>query len=380
MYKDKIVAVIIAAAGAGSRMGGGIPKQYRKIKGKPMLALAAEVFWDCGFVDTVCIVVNKDYDPEILQVLDPNTILTLGGSQRQDSVYNGLRSLPKNTDIVLVHDGARPFVSKEVIQRVLEGIELSGGAVPCIKPKDTIRNKEGTLNRDELYIVQTPQGFLIELLLEAYETAFDQNFYGTDDASLVDRLGKEVTLVQGSEANRKITTPEDLPYQDIRIGTGYDLHTLVEGRPLIIGGVLIPHEKGLLGHSDADVLTHALMDAILGAMGQGDIGTHFPDTKDEFKGISSLILLDKIHNIMMEEGFEIENLDITLLMEKPKVSSYIREMKGKIGDILQIAGEKINIKATTMEGIGIVGREEGIACQASVLLTVNKDNTKGEGQ
>ncbi len=371
MYKNKMVSVIIAAAGAGSRMGGGIPKQYRNINGKPMLALAAEAFWGCGYIDAVCVVVNEDYDPKILEVLDPDTILTLGGSQRQDSVYNGLRSLPENTDIVLVHDGARPFVSKEVIERVLAATLETGAAIPCIQPKDTIRGKEGTLNREELYIVQTPQGFSIELLLEAYEKAFDADFYGTDDASLVDRLGKGVSLVQGSEVNRKITTPEDLPYQETRVGTGYDLHTLVEGRPLVIGGVLIPHEKGLLGHSDADVLVHALMDAILGAMGQGDIGKHFPDSSDEFKGISSLILLKKVHEIMVREGFELSNVDITLLMEKPKVASYIDRMKENINEVLNSPGGRINIKATTLEGIGIVGREEGIACHASVLLTVN---------
>ncbi len=373
-----MISVIIAAAGAGSRMGGGIPKQYRNINGKPMLALAAEAFWNCGFVDTVCVVVNEDYDPRILDFLDENTILTLGGSQRQDSVYNGLRSLPQNTDIVLIHDGARPFVSKEVIERVLEQTLISAAAVPCIQPKDTIRNKEGTLNREELLLVQTPQGFKVELLLEAYEKAFDEDFYGTDDASLVEKLGRQVSIVEGSEANKKITTPEDLPYQEASVGTGYDIHTLVEGRPLIIGGVQIPHEKGLLGHSDADVLIHALMDAILGAMGQGDIGKHFPDTSDEYKGISSLVLLKRVHKIMVEEDFKIGNLDITLLMEKPKIAPYIKEIKENIKEVLEIPSEKINIKATTMEGIGIVGREEGIACQASLLLITNKCNAKGE--
>lgn len=378
MYKNKMISVIIAAAGAGSRMGGGIPKQYRNINGKPMLALAAEAFWDSGFVDTLCVVVNEDYDPRILEVLDPDTILALGGSQRQDSVYNGLRSLPADTDIVLIHDGARPFISKEVIERVLDEAIDTGAAIPCIKAKDTIRNKEGTLNREELYMVQTPQGFDIELLLEAYEKAFDEDFYGTDDASLVERLGGQVSIVQGSEANKKITTPEDLPSQEIRVGTGYDMHTLVEGRSLIIGGVLIPHDKGLLGHSDADVLTHALMDAILGAMGEGDIGKHFPDTSDEYKGISSLTLLRKVYNIMLKKNFEIGNADITLLMEKPKIAPYIQEIKGNIEEILKVSSEKINIKATTMESIGIVGREEGIACQVSVLLTANKGNAKGE--
>ena len=378
MYKNKIVSVIIAAAGAGSRMGGGIPKQYRNINGKPMLALAAEAFWNCGFVDNVCVVVNEDYDPKVLDFLNPDTILTLGGAQRQDSVYNGLRSLPKDTDIVLVHDGARPFVPMEVIERVVDGALVSGAAIPCIKPKDTIRNEAGTLDREEIHMVQTPQGFNIELILEAYEKAFDEGYYGTDDASLVDRIGKMVSLVQGSESNIKITTPEDIPCDETRIGNGYDLHTLVENRPLIIGGVLIPYEKGLLGHSDADVLVHALMDAILGAMGQGDIGKHFPDTSIEYKDISSLILLKKVCDIMGREGFGIINGDITLLMEKPKIAPYIEEMKKNIENAMKITAGLINIKATTMEGIGIVGREEGIACQASVLLKINKRNAKGE--
>lgn len=302
----------------------------------------------------------------------------LQDQQRQDSVYNGLRSLPTNTDIVLVHDGARPFITKEVIERVLDEVLKTGAAIPYVKAKDTIRNDERTLNRDELYMIQTPQGFDIEVLLEAYENAFDEGFYGTDDASLVDRIGKKISLVQGSEANRKITTFEDLPYQEIRVGTGYDLHTLVDGRPLIIGGVEIPCEKGLLGHSDADVLVHALMDAILGAIGQGDIGKHFPDSSEEFKGISSLILLEKVHTIMINENYELINGDMTLLMEKPKVLSYTDRMKTNIEEILEIPAGRINIKATTMEGIGTIGREEGIACQASVLLSRKNKKTKGE--
>lgn len=378
MYKNKRVSVIIAAAGAGSRMGGGIPKQYRNINGKPMLALAAEAFWNTGFIDNVCIVVGRDYDAKILEFLHPETILTLGGSQRQDSVYNGLRSLAKNTDIVLVHDGARPFVSQEIIERVLDEVLITGAAIPYIQPKDTIRNKEGTLNRDELFSIQTPQGFKVELILEAYEKAFDEGYYGTDDGYLVDRLGYKVSLVKGSEANKKITTPEDLPCHEIRVGTGYDLHTLVEGRPLIIGGVKIPHEKGLLGHSDADVLIHALMDSILGAMGQGDIGRHFPDSSVEFKNISSLHLLESVYDIMVNEGYEFINGDITLIMEKPKVFPYTDEMKANIERVLKIPPSRINIKATTMEGIGIVGREEGIACQSSVLLANNNKKPKGE--
>lgn len=374
MYNGKKVSAIIAAAGAGKRMGGGIPKQYIDIGGRPMVIWAAEPFEKSAFVDHVCVVVNSDYDERILDYLDPETILTLGGPERQDSVYNGLRSLPKDTDIVLIHDGARPYVKPELIERVLSGVLEKGSAIPCVTPKDTIRTKEKTLNRNELYIVQTPQGFDIERILEAYERAFDEDFYGTDDASLVERMGKPVAMVAGSYDNIKVTTPDDIikvlnPVgHTLKIGTGYDLHRMEDGRKLVLGGVEIPYEKGLLGHSDADVIVHALMDAILGALSLGDIGKHFPDTDNRYLDISSMDLLANVRAMMQEAGYVIENADLTLMAEKPKIAPYIDNMREKLAFALETETGRISIKATTTEGIGLIGREEGMACQASVLL------------
>lgn len=378
MYKNNKVSVVIAAAGAGSRMGGGIRKQYIHIQGKPMVVHAALAFWECDFVDHVCIVVNEEYDPEILAYLPEDTILVLGGTLRQDSVYNGLRSLPPDTDWVMVHDGARPFVSKEVIVRVMDALEEKPAVVPVVTPKDTIRSTKETLNRSDLKAVQTPQGFHIETLLEAYEKAFEQDYYGTDDSGLVERMGVPIAWVEGDYGNRKITTRDDLPDSNYRIGTGFDLHPLVEGRPLILGGVTIDHTKGLQGHSDADVLVHALMDALLGAMGLGDIGKHFPDTDAEFKDISSMILLGKVMALMQDEEMVPVNVDLTLLCERPKIAPYVPDMKRSLTSALKIRSSQINIKATTMEGLGLVGREEGIGCQASVLLQKKTITTKGE--
>ncbi len=379
MYNSKKVAAIIAAAGAGKRMGGGIPKQYMDIGGKPMVVWAAEPFEKSDLVDHVCVVVNSDYDERILEHLAHDTILVLGGSERQDSVYNGLRALPRDTDIVLIHDGARPFVKTELIKRVLGGVMENGAAVPGIRPKDTIRTQEKTLNRNELYIVQTPQGFEVDIILEAYERAFDDDFYGTDDASLVDRIGKSVVIVEGNYDNIKITTPDDLtavPKTDLityKIGTGYDLHRLEKDRKLILGGIVIPYEKGLLGHSDADVVVHALMDAILGALALGDIGKHFPDTDNRYLGVSSMELLAEVMEKMKDKGYKIENADLTIIAEKPKIAPYVDAMKDSLAGALETETDRISIKATTMEGIGLIGREEGMACQASVLLAFTNE-------
>ena len=293
-----------------------------------------------------------------------------GGAQRQDSVYNALREagrLDPGTAYVLVHDAARPFVTEDVVQEVIRGAFDRGAAVPCVAVKDSLRENEGErsrcVDRSRFFAVQTPQGFRKELLDEAYEKACKDGFSGTDDASLVERLGYNVEIVDGDYDNIKITTKEDLPMEN-RIGTGFDVHRLVEGRKLILGGVEIPYEKGLDGHSDADVLIHALMDALLGAAAMGDIGRHFPDTDDAYKGISSMKLLDRVNNILAENMYSIGNADITVIAQKPKLSPYIEKMRENIADVLGIGKDLINIKATTTEKLGFTGRGEGIAAEA----------------
>lgn len=379
MYNNKKTAVIIAAAGLGTRMGGSVPKQYMKIGGEPMLLKTTRAFCSNEYIDYVFIVTNKDYVDYCLRLreeygLSKVVSVVEGGKERQDSVYCALQEINRKrpgVEYVLVHDGARPFVSQETIDFVIAAAAGVGAAVACVPVKNSIRRGSGTdsrnIERKDLYSVQTPQGFKKSILMEAYETAFAEGYYGTDDAGLVERIGRPVELVRGQYDNIKITTKEDIPMES-RAGTGFDVHRLTEGRPLILGGVKIPFEKGLLGHSDADVLIHALMDALLGAAALGDIGQHFPDTDEAYRGISSLVLLEKVKLLLEEELYKISNVDMTVIAQRPKIKPYINDMKKNIAETLEIEESRINIKATTTEQLGFTGREEGIAAQAVCLL------------
>lgn len=379
MYNRKKIAVIIAAAGLGKRMGSQIPKQYLKIGGEPILLKTIRAFCRNEYVDHIFIVTNKDYiqycqDMKADYGLDKVVSVVEGGKERQDSVYCALQEINRTrpgVEYVLVHDGARPFVSQDTIDFVIAAAAGVGAAIACVPVKNSIRQGEGTsshnIERENLYSVQTPQGFKKSILMEAYEKAFTDGYYGTDDASLVERIGQPVELVMGQYDNIKITTKEDMPVEN-RVGTGFDVHQLVSGRPLILGGVEIPFEKGLLGHSDADVLIHALMDAMLGAAALGDIGQHFPDTDEQYKGISSKELLKAVKKLIDDEFYKISNIDITLMAQRPKIKSYIGDMIKGIAQILEIDESRVNIKGTTTEKLGFVGREEGIAAQAVCLL------------
>ena len=371
------VNVIIGAAGSGKRMGTPMPKQFLKQGGKTILEHTVEKFASCDFVKNIVIVTGKDYLDEcrcLCQRLAPKSMIHIiaGGKERQDSIYNAMEFLEDQgvqpEDIVLVHDGVRPYVSKGIIAAVAEKAAETGAAITAVPPKDTIRHiDKGTLDRSRLCCVQTPQGFCFGLLKEAFEKAMAESFYGTDDASLVERLGHAVAIVPGEYSNIKITTPEDLN-MEMRIGTGYDVHKLVEGRTLILGGVTIPHEMGLLGHSDADVLTHALMDALLGAAALGDIGKLFPDNDDSFKGISSIELLRRVKSALDDKHYSLGNADITVICQRPKLAGYIDEMRANIAEALDTELDKISIKATTTEKLGFTGRGEGIAAEAVCIL------------
>ena len=376
MYNEKKVTVIIVAAGRGSRFGGDLPKQFLKIGNKTVLERAIEPFQEHPAVDGIIIAASEEYlehCKNLCSRFDKTEAVVCGGQQRQDSVFACLEKV--NDGLVLVHDGARPFVTCKVIDRVIEEAYNQGASVPCVPARDTIRqigDSEGhssvTLERSSLFCVQTPQGFHAELLKKAYERAKCDGFTGTDDAGLVERIGGRVALTEGDYANIKITTREDLPKMDMRIGSGYDVHQLTEGRKLILGGVEIPFEKGLLGHSDADVLLHALMDAMLGAAALGDIGKHFPDTDERYKGISSLKLLEHVKSLISDSGYFVGNADITVIAQKPKIASYIPAMRKNIAEILGIEIERVNVKGTTTEKLGFVGRCEGIACEAVCIL------------
>lgn len=389
-----ITQAIIVAAGLGKRFGSP-DKVFIKIYDKPLFIMATEQFENIEEIDSIWLVARREKFEEITSYLKKFNIKKVqniieGGKERQDSVYNALKALPQNTDIVLIHDAARPFLSKNLIIKVLSSLSQDvDGVIPGIPIPDTVkwikRNNliGGTLNRDVLRAIQTPQVFWYERILSAYNRAYEDGFYGTDDASILERYGGRIILVEGEQKNIKITKKEDLsnipnikeerknPFSEdiinylnlLRIGIGYDSHRFEIGRKLILGGVEIPFEKGLAGHSDADVLTHAIIDALLGAAGFGDIGKHFPDSDPQYRGISSKILLQKTLDILKSENIIPLWIDCTIFAEKPKMKDYIPKMIENFRHL----GLNVNIKAKTNEGMGFIGRQEGIAAQSICL-------------
>lgn len=406
MFKGKKVTAIVVAAGRGSRFGGSLPKQFLKMGDRTVLENALLPFEKHRAVDSIIVAASMEYMDLCRRLCSgfskvgagSSSGIVEGGVQRQDSVNACLKMV--SNGLVLVHDGARPFVTEQVIDRVLEGAYNQGASVPCVPVKDTVRTTDcgggrssATLERSSLFCVQTPQCFDAHILKRAYDDAYAHGYTGTDDAGLVERLGVDIFLAEGDYGNIKITTREDLPGEvmsgeekqkmeqqkmkqqkadrqnmDMRIGSGYDVHQLTEGRKLILGGVQIPYEKGLLGHSDADVLLHALMDALLGAAALGDIGKHFPDTDERYRGISSLRLLEEVKSLISDAGYTVGNADVTVIAQKPKIASYIPEMRKNIADTLGIEIERVNVKGTTTEKLGFVGRCEGIAAEAVCIL------------
>ena len=385
-----LTAVIIAAAGSSTRMGAGIDKQFVMLNGQPVLWHTLNVFIQLPQVRQLLVTVspgNAERVAALLQttVTDIPWQIVPGGAERQYSVQNALNRVDSSMDLVMVHDGARPFVEKDC---VLESMRLAGqygAAVVAVPVKDTIKSADQsavvrqTLDRSSLWQVQTPQTFRRELLQQAYAQAAAAGVLATDDAALVEWAGGEVRLVRGSYNNFKVTTPEDLLLAEAvaaggsiqrmqRVGFGYDVHQFVAGRPLMLGGVEVPHTRGLEGHSDADVLLHAIADALLGAAGLGDIGRHFPDTDPRYKGISSLVLLREVRDKISEAGFVTHNLDAVVAAQEPKLAPYIERMNMRIAETLGISVSQVNIKATTTERLGFVGRKEGIAAQAVVMI------------
>lgn len=310
-----------------------------------------------------------------------------GGAERQDSVRAGLSKVKDTTDIVLVHDGARPVAKAKLFNDVAMSAKQYGAAVAAIPAIDTIKrvDEKGfiqeTLNRNELYHMQTPQGFKKDLFKKAHQNAKTHNYIGTDDVSLIELLGAPVKVITGDYRNVKLTTPNDIPVikshlgifeseenSMMRVGFGYDIHRFKKGRPCILGGVLIDSPIGPDGHSDADVLIHALMDALLGAAGLRDIGYYFPPNDETFKDISSMKLLKKVISLLKEHSFQAYNVDIMVIAEAPKLKPHIEAMKLNIHTIMNIPVDRISIKATTNEQLGAIGRHEGIAAQAVVSI------------
>lgn len=387
------VAVIIAAAGSSTRMGADMDKQFVRVGGRPLLWHSVQQLSKVPGVRQILVTVSPSNEARVKDLLretlrDIPWMVVRGGSERQHSIRNAALLTEASADLVLVHDGARPFVDPGTIRRSLDAAAQHGAAIVAVPVKDTIKEADSsevvakTLDRRFLWQVQTPQVFRRELLLKAHEQAEADGILATDDAALVERIGASVHLVRGSHLNLKVTTPEDVLLAEAvaagkeerlmqRVGIGYDVHCFVPGRPLMIGGVEIPHPRGLEGHSDADVLLHAIADALLGAAGMGDIGRHFPDTDPRFKGISSLILLGEVRKILDAAGYAVYNVDAVVEAQEPKLAPFISAMNARIAAELGIGTEYVNVKATTTEGLGFVGRKEGIAAQA-VTLVVSK--------
>ena len=381
--------VILLAGGSGARMGAGKNKVLLELRGEPVICRAARAF--AGLADGMVLVAREEDRCALEAALRashafPGDLRVVsGGATRQDSVWNGLQALPQDADKVLIHDGARCLVDEATIRACMEAVDRCGTGVAAVPAVDTIKQVDdnwlvtGTPERSALRAVQTPQAFAVDLIRQAHLAAQEEAFQGTDDASLVERLGIPVQLTPGSRRNIKLTTPEDIAMAEamlndspalpnLRVGQGYDVHRLVEGRDLILCGVNVPHTLGLLGHSDADVALHALMDAMLGAMALGDIGKHFPDTDQRYKGISSMKLLEHVVALLAEKRCRVTNADVTIVAQKPKLLPHIPQMRQNVADALGLPLNRVNVKATTTERLAFEGREEGISAQAVCMV------------
>ena len=387
-------AAVIVAAGRGSRMGLGRNKVLAGVAGVPVIVRTVRALAQTALFDGGIVVVTGAEDMEQMRALMAahglDVTLTEGGTDRQQSVHHGLQAVNPAADIIAIHDGARPLVTRAVIERTIESAKRCGSGVAAVTLKDTVKrvDAEGavidTPNRETLRAVQTPQTFDARLIRAAHERFADSAERATDDAALAERAGCRVMLTEGDVENIKLTTPEDMLLAQqvilrregrqekgsgrMRIGHGYDVHRLVEGRKLILCGVEIPYEKGLLGHSDADVALHALMDALLGAAALGDIGRHFPDTDPAYKGADSGKLLDHVVDLLEERGYAVGNVDVTIICQRPKLKDYIEQMRENVAAHLHVSADCVNIKATTTEKLGFEGEGLGISSHAVACI------------
>jgi 2-C-methyl-D-erythritol 4-phosphate cytidylyltransferase/2-C-methyl-D-erythritol 2,4-cyclodiphosphate synthase len=416
------VSAIIAAGGRGQRLGATTPKQLLTVGDRPILERSVTAFLAHPAIDEVIVALPADLavmPPDYLRSAGTPLLIVAGGDRRRDSVANAFRRSTEKADIVIVHDAARPFVTAELIQRTIDAAAESGAAIAAVQASDTVKIADRsssdaadgggagasasmpaplvkeTIARQSVFLAQTPQAFRRAILANALALNED----ATDEAALVERAGHPVRLVHGDASNIKITTQGDLVIADaiartqgegrglttsseterggerepshgeIRVGLGYDLHRLVGGRPLILGGVHIPFERGLQGNSDADAICHAVTDAVLGAAGAGDIGQHFPDTSPEWTGASSLDLLRRAATIVRDCGYAIGNVDVVVIAERPRLVPHVETMRERVAAALDVPQARVSIKGKTNEGIGELGRNEAIAVHAIALLT-----------
>ncbi len=391
--KSPRIGTVLVAAGSSTRLGDATPKQFQLLGLEPMFVRALRPLLE---VSTEAIIVApaehvstaegflRDSGWPDGDMFDGKRVAVVeGGERRQDSVVRGLAALSDTVDVVLVHDAARPFASRELVARVVDAVAACGAAVPVAPVPDTVKRVEGadvvaTLDRAVLGLAQTPQGFRRTVLDEAYRALGDAVV--TDDAQAVEMVGQRVAVVEGDAGNVKVTTPLDLEIAaaragrelglpaGARVGTGNDTHRLVEGRRLVLAGVEIPFEKGLDGWSDADVATHAVMDALLGAVAAGDIGRHFPPGDSEYKDVSSLALLERVVAIVAGMGYAATNIDVTIVAESPRLTPHVPDMRQALADVLGIDEDAVSVKATTTEGTGPEG--EGLAISATAVAVV----------
>lgn len=393
---------IIPAAGSGSRFGGQTPKQFLEIAGAPIIIHTLRRFDSCEDIGAIIVALQASEISSFEESLSGFEFrkpvrLVPGGAERSDSILNALEAAREfDPELVAVHDAVRPFVTPAQISAVLARAGEAGGAILALPATDTIKEVEGgiirrTIDRRLIWRAQTPQAFRYEMLLRANAEARAAGLppaLTTDDSLLVENLGLEVAVVEGSAHNIKITTPEDFILAQrlfeemsqespqstntnpaFRTGIGNDIHRLVEGRKLILGGIEIPFEKGLLGHSDGDSLSHAITDALLGAAGLGDIGTHFSDRDPRWAGADSRVFLRHVRSLILERGYQIYSIDATILAEKPKMMPHVEAMRASLAGTLEIDPSQINIKAKTNEGLDAIGRGEAIAALASALIS-----------
>ncbi len=382
------VTAIIAAAGGGRRLGAAVPKQLLEIGGRSILERSVAAFTAHDRIDDVIVVLSSglaEAPPDWLASGTPAVRLVVGGVRRQDSVANAFDCASPRTDVVLVHDAARPFVSSGLISRAIDAAVEYGAAIAAVPARDTVKRVDstsgervitGTIPRETIFLAQTPQAFRREVLSAAVALG-RTGVEATDEAMLAEQAGHRVHVVEGDSANVKITTAADLEVARRmtaasagRIGTGYDLHRLVEQRPLIIGGVTVPADKGAQGHSDADVVCHAVIDAVLGAACAGNVGQHYPDTEARWKGASSIQMVRDSVRLVAARGFRVENVDVTVILERPKIAPFIDRIRGELAAALEIDVDRVSVKGKTNEGVDAVGRGEAIAAHAVAMLSI----------
>lgn len=381
------VTAIIAAGGAGKRLGANVPKQLLEIGGRPILQQTVDAFVSHPRISEVIVAV-----PAALVGAPPAWLSGVkvieGGATRQASVANAFDVVASDSQIVLVHDAARPFVGPDVISRAIDGAHVHGAAIVAVPVHDTVKRVDRpnaapviveTLSRDTIYMAQTPQAFKRDVLAKAVAVG-RSGIEATDEAALAERAGYSVHIVPGDAANVKITTAADLEAAravaaksaagaTTRIGIGYDLHRLVPGRPLVLAGITVPSNRGALGHSDADVVCHAVTDAILGAARAGDIGQHYPDTDARWKDAVSTDLLRETVAIVRKLGWAVENVDVVIVLERPKLGPHKRDMEVRLADALGLAPDAVSVKAKTNEGVDAVGRGDAVAAHAVALVS-----------